>query len=458
MYKEFKSDVRENNVELHCHEVIISQHTDDGYTFKGYGIIKSTKEGALYIEFICLESSKRMKLGDTTPLDHLDDKQNLNLSGITLSGRKISASNLYIEQDFNNMISEGPWFYRISLRSFDIHDVFNDGGTGNKRLYFEFKEKCNIPKNRTNTTESTLGSKETSWNQTIIELGKDEVSIITHDTYSEVSFQSNDFDMDAIKECLLFYLSFTSGVLVQPYILTHCTEGDMTISVIGIDESLVPLTIHPPFFSDPFIPDHGKFSAHHDLFRKIFTVRNNNVSFFESISLQWRRVWHSCHSSDKSILMLTLSVAVEGILNDIFIPKISPKVKDKDLESHKEKITSAIEGLTDIDKSHLDNIVHYVSKWGNTHPKKALMYLIDEELITNQQKKAWDDMRNSSAHPRIDKDCVSRQKKDDDRIIKTLGLFYHLILLVYSYTGTAYTYKANTGGICMNIPETDLFS
>nr|MDC2855819.1 hypothetical protein [Ningiella sp. W23] len=69
--------------------------------------------------------------------------------------------------------------------------------------------------------------------------------------------------------------------------------------------------------------------------------------------------------------MLTISVAVEGVLNDIFIPAIVDDLKDQELEEEKKRISLLVDGLADISAEHIESIRKFIARWGNVHPKKC---------------------------------------------------------------------------------------
>jgi len=267
-------------------------------------------------------------------------------------------------------------------------------------------------------------------------------NIIRRDGYTQVSCHFNGSNVEDLKEALLFYLGFTSGRLIQPYIIVQQNGHTIETIISSVDDTLVYQEIPPPVSDIVYGVNKNSLDNYHfDLFRNILNARMSDKNLFESTFSQWSRIWHSFHSYEIGVLMLTLSVAVEGILNDIFIPKLTDILKDDEFEAKKEKIICSIRSIADIDGDHLNSISKYISKWGNVHSKRAIEFLIKKEIVTSQQRKCWIDLRNSSAHPKLVKISEGRRKKDYNQIIICLGMFYCLVLNSYSYKGPLYAYE-----------------
>ncbi|WP_409423500.1 MULTISPECIES: hypothetical protein [unclassified Pseudoalteromonas] len=167
--EEERKTVRECKLEWHCHEVTISQNElDDGYELKGYGIIKSHENGRLYLDFICLESNKRVDFRTPIPVDSLDPKQTITMTAISIGGICVMSKGLRINTDFQRLLRPDPSFYRIGLSSIEIEERSDTSDTDNKFLLLEFNEKCRAPTNKLNKIESTLGTSSSSWNQTVL--------------------------------------------------------------------------------------------------------------------------------------------------------------------------------------------------------------------------------------------------------------------------------------------------
>lgn len=74
-------------------------------------------------------------------------------------------------------------------------------------------------------------------------------------------------------------------------------------------------------------------------------------------------MWHS-FQSENSITILTLSVAVEGLLNDVFIPKFKELGFNDHLNNEIKRIKSRVSDL-DLTLEQANRLKSSISYWGN---------------------------------------------------------------------------------------------
>ena len=438
-----RKTIRERKLEWHFHEILISQkELEDGCELKGYGVIKTHTNGSLYLDFICLESNKKSSFMGSIPEDSMDDKQVVSLNAIGIDGLKIESHGLRVETSLQDALKLGPVFYRINLSEINIIEENDPDDTDKSFFHMEFNEKVDIPKNKINKTESTLEGFSSSWNQSILKYLDVDINIIHHDQYTEIYANGSGVDFDLLRNAVTFYVGFSSGAFIQPYIEYRSGPEVTKTTIYSIDSKKIKKRIPAPICD--FVLDQDKQEMDHlhfELFGHICNILDNNPSYFESIYSQWKRIWNSFLSPEISVTMLTTSVAIEGVLNDIFIPVVANLLKDEELEEEKKRILLIIESVDDLSKDHSESIKNFVSKWGNIHPKKLLDYLVSIEVIEKRHVKNWTDLRNSSAHPKLMVDNEGRRRKDIGRLIVCLGLFYRLALNVFSYKGAQYAYE-----------------
>lgn len=439
---EWTKAVRECNLEWHCHEVVLSQPgLTDGYVLKGYGTIKILKEGGLYIEFICLESNKRLSFNSPIPEDRLEESQAVVMNARTIDGAEIQSSNLNIETDFQQMIMGFPLLYRLRIKEIEFHEAGSEKGNDDSYLSIEFNETASIPFNKSNTTESTSGSKSSEWNQADIEFDEIKIKIIKHDNYMVASASGKNVDIRKLRDSIVFYIGFSSGVLVQPYFERQWTCCSVKSSLHSIDKRMIHRDIEPPLSGSFKAQNSDPLDHHYELLKNIYRISIENPKYFESIYSQWGRIWHSFFSRDISVPMLTVSIAVDGLLNDIFIPEISKRLRDEEFESEKNKIKEKIDQIENVSEEHLESIKLFIERWGNIHSKKALQYLVECGAIEKRQLKGWENLRNTSAHPKLLVQDERRMRKNIERTKICLGLYYRLALNVFSYKGQQYSYN-----------------
>jgi len=437
--------IRECNIEINCHKVKIYQpQLVDGYILEGYGTIRLNEAGALYIDFVCLKSNKRVSaFKGTIPQDCISEEQILVMEAKDLHGRDVYAEDIQINPTMQDSMTHSLIKYRLGLREVIITSNLDLGEEIKNSLYFEFNEKCSTPKNKMNKYESTKGFSSLAWDQTILNYENIEINIINHDKYMSVSLFGDVLELDRLREAVIFYLNFVSGRYVQPYYEKHVKNNKLAEKLKSIDKDLIHRSIPSAIGDLGLMPN--KDNPHFELFNNICSIYFHYEGIYESVCSQWKRVWFSLLLAENSVPKLTLSVAVEGLLNDIFIPKITEKVHDKKFNEEKKSIILELNSLTEISEQHMNTIKNFVEKWGNVHVKKALDYLDEKKVIETYQKKAWLKLRNSSAHPQLVKIDEARVRRDSHRTVMCLGLFYRLILNVYSYQGPHVLYKEREG-------------
>lgn len=436
---------RTGELVLHCTKVVISQDSGKGFKLSGHGTIKINSVGTVYLEFVCIESdgiSRGELFHNPLPADPYDSSQKLKLEVETINGDKFISSgfSLNVKNNFHGL----PLLIYVLLYDIEhVSDVVESKAADNY-LYFEFREKSLVPKNKSNSLISSLGSESHSWNQTVLEFDGVNISIVVHEDYCEVA-ASGSFDVEKMYESLTFYIGLTSGCMPQCYGIVKRIGAKQHTYIRGVHNSYKRISVPGP------MPEHvsidGKINneSHHEILKNMYAVSISSPLYFDSAYAQWKRVWHGYNSQD-NIAMLSLSVSVEGLLNDIFLPRLKEGAYDDAFNKTKIEVAEKVSCL-EIDPKHLESIVKFVERWGNIHAPKALSILVDKGLISEEERKAWEKIRNSSAHPTFIEQSDARQIKDHERMARCLNLFYRLVLNVFEYSGAQYEYgeprKAN---------------
>lgn len=432
--------VRDGELELHCVVVCISQKFEGGVKLKGYGIFRINQVGTIYLEFICLEAEnlkKQVTNGFHTvyPDDPYDAGKKLYLEAQSLHGDKVFA------QDFSIQISvfnrQAP--YRIHIFFNEIYFRNQDAHTqrSNNYMYFEMPGKAGTPANKMNTESNSYGGESSSWNETEIQIEEAKVNIVNRENRIEVRARG-DFNPDDLYQAILFYLGLSSGILPQPYCLIKYRGGDGTMHFKSIRKGLIGKMIPAPI-TGAAVAD-GFPASHFAILSSMLEIKSSKPLRFNSAYSQWQRVWHA-FQSENNIAVLTLSVAVEGVLNDIFIPALKRTLVDQELEDAKAALIDQLIKLEGRD-DHRNTLISSVERWGNIHAAKALSLLIDMGLVMKEEKRAWSDLRNSAAHPTYKEDTEAGELRMRRRISTSLTLFYRLLLNIFSYTGPMYEFQA----------------
>ena len=438
------SSVRKSSIEWHCHEIVVSQEDlNGGFLASGYGVIRSDEEGGLYLDFICLKASSRIEPRSFMPEDSLDKAQKLTMRAKKIDGIEILSKGLVLEGDVYNYLQQGPKVFSIKLSSVEISQRCKKRDDSKSLVHLEFKDKPNIPPNVVNSTKSSLGTESSSWNETKLTYLSSEVRVIVHGGYTEVIIAGPCEEVHTVRKAVVFYINFSSGLYVQPY-FEKVEELELAKTEFNsIDASKTNVSISAPLSGSVSDAKTNKSydQNHFDLFCKICSLIAEKPKYFGSISSQWHRIWHSFTSYEISVPMLTISVAVEGVLSDIFIPMISEDLRDESFEQEKKRVCLQVEKVAELSKDNVSDIKRYIEKWGNVHPKRALIYLKDKGVIEQYHIQNWVSLRNSAAHPKLTKQDEARERKNLDRMYICLGLFYRLALNVFAYSGPKFAFE-----------------
>lgn len=427
--------MHDGDLELHCVEVSISQKITNGLCLNGYGVLRVNKVGTIYLELICRDvmGAPASSFYSTFPEDPFDGSQKLYLEALTLDGDRVFAEEFSIKISAFDRVPP----FRLHVLFHEIYLLDNDRvlKSSDDYLYLEFIEKASLPANKMNSTTSTYGTESSSWNESEIALSESKVTIINKEDRTVVKV-SGQFDHDDIYNPLLFYVGLSSGVMPQPYCMIRSTEDGISIHLKSTRKQQRHKKIPEPFPSATV--GGGWPNSQYEIIRQMIHVKRSTPIHFDSSYSQWMRVWHA-FNSEKNITILTIGVAIEGLLNDIFIPALKLIAADESFEKSKVEL---IEKLKEVEAKddHIESLVKYVEKWGNMHAGKALAMLVEKGLVQEDERKAWGELRNSAAHPKFKENTEARQEKEHKRISKCLTLFYRLVLNVYSYDGPMYEF------------------
>lgn len=162
-------------------------------------------------------------------------------------------------------------------------------------------------------------------------------------------------------------------------------------------------------------------------------LHKEHINFFNCIYSQWERTWHGFNSTG-DISELVLTVAIEGILNDVYIPTFKQTRVDNELEKAVSLIKKQLDAL-ELNKEHLSRLKMSVSYWKNITAAKSLDILISENVINKNDKKIWNEIRNASAHPKNKELNNIEEQLKREKVLICLNLFHKLVLNVVGYTG-----------------------
>lgn len=448
--------LRTGELVLHCVQVEVFQIIDDGLKMSGHGTIKVNNAGTIYMEFICTTSENvpHKLFSERLPKDPLNKEHQLYLRAKTISGDVYVSDGFSIQINMNS--STPPVHHYIFLSSVTCCSTAepHQSKDGNY-LYFEFAEHFNIPANKANSVVSSLGHESLSRDQTVLEMDGYSISMVKKLDYTEVRV-TGCFDPEELLQCLKFYIGFSSASMPQfVYMLKRMGENKQEIISSIVNKQKLQLASSPMVGS---IGDKKYRDSvyHYKLLDNIISLRKKNPRQFESMYSQWERVWYSFQSKN-SIMILTLSVAIEGLLNDIYIPAIKVKQNNLELKAEIKKVKRQIKTL-ELTDDQRSRILGSVSYWKNITAAKALDYLIEQDVITSADKKLWQELRNESAHPKVREDNLAKEILEREKVSSCLNLFHKIVLNTLAFSGPIWILQAGKEPVCAELNHTEILN
>lgn len=421
--------IRDYSFEVHCPKIKIFQH--NGIVLKGYGIIKINDYGVFYIEFICLEKNNipNVNWSISLPDDDFDESQKIYLEAISLDGVEFQAEGFRIELHFLEI-------HKTSVHYILLDKIITIELTKDTREYFyiEFNQNIKIPRNKVNRESSTLGSESFSRNESVIDFNHENLKIrIVNDHKVKFIAIEECSNPDLILDCIKFYLGFCSGLLLQPYYSKHISSNQEVNTFYSANKLYLKKRYAPAIASNISDSEFRDGEYHFNILRNSIRLYKENPKHFLSIYAQWRRVWVS-FNSEQDITNLVLTTAIEGLLNDIFIPIFKESKVDLGLERDIIEIKKIIEDLK-IDALYKDKLKHAISYLKNITANKALTLLVEIGVLSKEEITAWKKLRNEVAHPKVRNNNLPSKYKEKANFIACLNLFNSLILQTLNYSG-----------------------
>ncbi|WP_294901904.1 hypothetical protein [Tatumella sp. UBA2305] len=432
-------EVINENFVIHCPKVKIIHKKS--LLFSGYGTIRKNKLLTYYVELICLEDNYKFEYGEIEdffidlPKQPCDDVDKLYAEFTTTDGDILTSSDFII----NISVIPLPHGTYRTIKFLVPYVLYEEEKLLEEKnsIQYRFLEKIKIPTNKINSITSTTGVNSSKKNESDIPLATFDVKIRSETDYTLVS-ANGDFEIEPTMEAINFYLAFSGGTLPQPYFLTYSTGNKKSIKLISINNQNVNKKS-----SDP-IPEsfakRGKLTTDYsfNFLEKIITLKNEKPGTFDTLQTHWKRVWQSTQSSN-DICKLVLSVAIEGLLNDVYIPEFKIKfINQKTIDDIAiiKKMISKLETEAYY-KDRLKNSISYLNEMTSS---KALDVLINENILTTSDKTIWTKMRNSAAHP---KGNMEKQNDDHLDIRVCFDLFHKIILNIIGYEGPVVCFGSN---------------
>lgn len=437
-------DIRElqNGIwELDCPKMFLRRMSEkDPDTYEGGGYIKRNQDGTLQFKLFDPEKVidfKNFFRPRGVAGKFIESSEFYELTAIDHKGRTWKSDRI-IPETKSSATAKGTVAYaEIGMLNCTIQK--NDSRRhSHAMLELYFFDTFEIPGNTATEINTSVGGKPRR-QKTIrnvaqfkscgcdFEVRKEEMGAVLEIT-SDHSFPSN------IEIRALEALQFVIGRPLECAIIQKIDDDLETISI----RKVIPIMTLPKIGAPINPKDLQNISSVWNLYDKYlnFIISYEDKERYHSLSVFIIQVLKGSEASIDP-MMLTLGIAVEGVLNEVF-----SHLKNLSGEELAElQKTKKIIAESKISGRNKDRIQGMLNSW-NKHNAKAVLYLLKEKgIILEEEVKAWNDIRHPMAHA-ILPDTNDLQKLFDSCKVCTV-LFYKLIFYAVGYRGIYTDYSSD---------------
>lgn len=227
----------------------------------------------------------------------------------------------------------------------------------------------------------------------------------------------------SLKIKILESLQFILGRRLQIIVLEQIKSGDSFTELYSI-KTILTDKILPPIVNLSF--NQKCWDLFRFYFEKCFKEKEDK---FYKLSIYNISLLESGGASIEA-QCLTLSVAIEGLVDDFFQSiKVDSEISKKEVADIKNKLKEL--SLTAEKKDRINNLIDMLRQ---IRVKDRLHNLEKDGLIAKKLIDAWDAIRNKAAHGKLNINDDNFQEYYD-YYNKMIVLFYHLTFLIIGYTG-----------------------
>ncbi|MBC1235567.1 hypothetical protein [Nostoc sp. 2RC] len=419
--------------EIDCPKVTVkSRSPQNPYTFDGSGFLKQVASHQLTFKFYASAQSqshinRNLQLGETIPNEAYYDLTAVDYKGrlwscerILIDINKSVSGELIVQGSIPKIICEGeiPQYVECRGSSLEIR-VFDD---------------INIPCNEITLTKKSIGrgaqsSKSMSRNIWKFKCCKLNFVLVKEDKkLLIINVMSNEENIskylrERILETLQFILGYPINWAVSYKLVGHTTE----VTLCSPRQRSVTSRFQPPFILG------GYFINEAQVFRRLFAKYLQHIINYEQplhpLWAQLNAIYEASSGMFIDAHALTLTVAIESIVSSEFSQL--GKLNNKEEEAV-QKALEYIDGWND-STGIKERIKGSINAMRQPRVGDKMKALEKAGAITNTQAKAWQNLRNTSAH------SYQAHNSKNSKFVKSIFqinvLFYHLIFYAIGYQG-----------------------
>ncbi len=419
--------------EIDCPQVTVkSRSPQNPCTFDGSGFVKQVTGHQLTFKFYASAQSQNyininLQLGETIPDEAYYDLAAMDYKGrlwrcerILIDIKKSASGEFIIQGSIPRIICEG-----------EIQQYVECKGS---RLEIRVFDDINIPCNERTLTEKSIArgmqsSKSMSLNIWKFECCKLDFLLVKEDKKLLIinAISSEEKISEHLKERILEALQFILGHPINCAVsykrIGHKTE----VTLCSPKQRSVSSRFQPPFILG------GYFINEAQVFRRLFSkYLQHIINYDQPLHPLWAQL-NSIYEASSGMFIdahaLTLTVAIESIVSGEF-SHLGQLTKEE-----KEGVQKALEYIDDWDdntgiKNRIEGSINAMRQSRVGDKMKALE---KASAITKTQAKAWQKLRNKSAHSYQTHN--SKNSEFVELIFQMNVLFYHLVFYAIGYEG-----------------------
>ena len=428
----------ENNLSIDCTSIKISKNIGtEAFIHEGPGVVCQEKDGSISFKIFC--SGKLdpkvffSQLNRFQPGKLIEDNEYFILKADALNGDLIEANSII--PHFNGGIDIDGYTVSGNCSKIFTYKDINSSST-KSTLFIYYNGQYKLPSNITRKTTTVIGDEirgekighcGSQFNVGIFDF---EFIVEEDCTVVIVQFDSDD-DPFVIAQRANESFQFITANNQHPFAIKFQQGGRETFVLFRQDPQSIKPRFMPPIPQRP-IDNTGSF-------------KNLFSSFFGFVNEYKETDWHPLFVLINNVIetskvsidahALTLSVAIEGILKIGYNEWGATDSQTLEFIDSAKKLIST----SDVDPSFMPRVLGAIDSMKHVRAKDKLIKLRDANVIGGNLYKAWEKLRNSSAHSaEID---FNKLQKYINNTYKICTLYYLLIFNIIGYKGEYIDYS-----------------
>lgn len=442
----FKNAFLSGKLVIDCVEIKLTQHdTDNPRIYSAPGFMEISPQDGVKIRIICKREANDRYNPFAIKFSGVE-------AGVLLSKKyfyKLEATDVDGNLWTNEEVDIDEHHYPESISIDVICDEIKTASLVEyKGAYanFIFREDLDFPKNK---KESRKIIKDIFWSEgssLVLSTGIISGMKIFYDPRKDdagekyanffARYEDGEKPVVSFEDKLLESIRFCIAKFVNPVIIGLCVDGERKI-ILKKDS-----TRHG-FMQKPIPIQYGESEHFYKLFECYFNYACNPkwgrgrspISIQMTTLLSLENVYFETQN-------LLLSIAIEGILKtdffkDIVKPNIDTLESVKKIKNH----------LMVLEKSEIrERVISSIAGLGSISTSDKLYCLRDVGVLSEDEIKAWKDIRHSSAHGSFDMSKKDFQKYHDN-FLKLTAVIYKLVFMCIGYGGKYNNYAPRGWGV-----------